>query len=60
MEESVKREVPLRLFTPSKEKKGPSVDMKRVVGSQDILFICLDTLRYDAASEEEARGGRQC
>ncbi len=57
MEESAKREVPLRLFTPSKEKKGPSVDMKRVVGSQDILFICLDTLRYDAASEEEARGG---
>lgn len=49
-------EVPSRLFMPSKEKKEPSVDMEQVVGRQDILLICLDTLRYDAAAEEEAAG----
>lgn len=54
---STEQEVPLGLFTPSKERKGPSVDMAQVVGKQDILFVCLDTLRYDAAVEEEERGG---
>lgn len=49
-------EVPLRLFASSKEGRGSSVDMNQIVGSQDILFICLDTLRYDAAKEEEAAG----
>lgn len=60
MEESAKRDVPLELFASSKEKthtKTPSVDMEQVVGVQDILLICLDTLRYDAAVEEEAAGG---
>lgn len=33
------------------------VDMNEVVGSCDILFICLDTLRYDAARKEEEKGG---
>lgn len=34
----------------------PSVDMTKVVGNADILFICLDALRYDAAMREEAAG----
>ena len=33
-----------------------SVDMNCVVGSMDILWICLDTLRYDIAVQEEAAG----
>lgn len=33
------------------------VDMNSIVGSCDILFITLDTLRYDVASEELASGG---
>lgn len=51
------QEVPLGLFGVSKERKIPSVDMAQVVGKQDILFVCLDTLRYDAAVEEEEKGG---
>ena len=33
------------------------VDMGQVVGSRDILFLCLDTLRYDVAKEEERNQG---
>lgn len=36
--------------------KKTSVDMNRIVGSMDILWICLDTLRYDVAVQEEAAG----
>ena len=32
------------------------VDMTQVVGTCDILMICLDTLRYDAAVRQEAAG----
>lgn len=32
------------------------VDMNQVVGTHDILFLCLDTLRYDVAKEEEEAG----
>src|SRR5262245_42308253 len=32
-------------------------DMHRIVGSHDIVFITLDTLRYDAA-QAEFQGGR--
>ena len=42
------------------EDDSPSrqtVDMNQVVGSHDILFVCLDTLRYDAAMEEQENGG---
>ena len=48
-------EVPFGLFAKGKQKK-PSVDMNQVVGNMDILFICLDTLRYDAAICEEEAG----
>ena len=55
-EKTAEREVPLRLFASAKQTKPPSVDMTQVVGAFDILMICLDTLRYDVAVEEEAAG----
>ena len=33
-----------------------SVDMNRIIGSMDLIWICLDTLRYDIAVQEEAAG----
>ncbi len=56
IEETAAKEVPLRLFAPTAEKKAPSVDMAQVVGASDILMICLDTLRYDVAVQEETAG----
>lgn len=50
-------EVPVRLFASAKRGRKPSVDMTQVVGSSDILFVCLDTLRYDVAVQEETSGG---
>lgn len=49
-------EVPFRLFFSAKGHRTSSVDMGQVVGEQDILFLCLDTLRYDAAIQEEKAG----
>ncbi|MDE7204103.1 MAG: STM4013/SEN3800 family hydrolase [Lachnospiraceae bacterium] len=54
---STAQEVPVRLFTPSRKNQKSSVDMTQVVGTSDILFVCLDTLRYDVAVQEEASGG---
>ena len=54
---STAQEVPVRFFTPSRKYQKSSVDMAQVVGSLDILFVCLDTLRYDVAVQEEASGG---
>ncbi len=34
-----------------------SVDMGQVVGTHDILFVCLDSLRYDVAWQEQESGG---
>ncbi len=39
------------------DKNESNINMNEVVGTHDILFICLDTLRYDVAVDEEARGG---
>lgn len=50
-------EVPFTAFRSSMNKKESDIDMSKVVGSHDILFVCLDTLRYDAAIEEEKNGG---
>lgn len=50
-------EVPFSAFRASMEEKKCSVDMEQVVGRCDILFVCLDTLRYDAAIAEEKGGG---
>lgn len=57
MKEWAAEEVPFRMFGAAGKKKEPSVDMSRVVGFTDILFICLDTLRYDVALKEEEEGG---
>ena len=53
MEKHEGAEVPFRLFSSSGKRKKSSVDMNEVVGREDILFVCLDTLRYDGAAEEE-------
>lgn len=53
MKEENMREVPFGLFSRKMNKKETSVDMNQIVGSKDILFICLDTLRYDIAVREE-------
>lgn len=50
-------EVPFSAFRSGLGRQKSSVDMNKVVGSHDILFVCLDTLRYDAAIEEEKSGG---
>ncbi len=34
-----------------------SFDMNKIVGSHHILFLCLDSLRYDVAYEEQQSGG---
>lgn len=52
----VEGEVPFRMFSSAKGRKKPSVDMNQVVGSRDILLVCLDTLRYDVAVREEEMG----
>ena len=49
-------EVPFRMFSSGGKQKKSSVDMDQIVGSTDILFICLDTLRYDVAVTEEEKG----
>ncbi len=49
-------EVPVRLFVSSHKNQVPSIDMGRIVGVDDILFICLDTLRYDVAVREQEAG----
>ncbi len=53
----VEGEVPFRMLSSSKGRKKPTVDMNQVVGTRDILFICLDTLRYDGAVHEQEAGG---
>lgn len=32
------------------------IDMNRIVGQCNILFVCMDSLRYDVAKREEERG----
>ena len=54
---SAMSEVPFSAFRAVMEEKACSVDMTQVVGNCDILFVCLDTLRYDAAIAEEKSGG---
>lgn len=33
------------------------MDMNKIVGAYNILFVCIDSLRYDVAEEEQNRGG---
>lgn len=54
--EDLGEEVPFDL----KDIKAPDpdqLDMNEIVGSHDILFVCLDTLRYDVAMREQEAGG---
>lgn len=53
---AAEQEIPVRLFASTGKKRRSSVDMNQIVGKSDILFICLDTLRYDVAVQEEAAG----
>lgn len=48
-------EVPKEIIGDPK-KANYSVNMNEIVGSHDILFICLDTLRYDVAFSEQEKG----
>ncbi len=50
-------EIPFSAFRAKMNQKNNAVDMSTVVGKKDILFLCFDTLRYDAAIEEEKNGG---
>lgn len=40
-----------------KDALNQSIDMKEIVGKANILFVCIDCLRYDVAHEEELNGG---
>lgn len=51
--EQVKPDVPFADMKAAGKKGQASVNMNEVVGNCDILFVCLDTLRYDVAKEEE-------
>lgn len=53
----LEEEVPAEVLGNMDSLEHQTVNMSEIVGSHDILFVCLDTLRYDAAKEEEERGG---
>ncbi len=44
-------------FTEPVPENADSINMNEIVGSHDILFVCLDTLRYDVAMQEQENGG---
>ena len=48
----ISNEVPKKAIGDVKNAKY-SVNMNKMVGEYDILFVCLDTLRYDVAYEEQ-------
>lgn len=50
-------EVPAEALGNSDTWKYQTINMNEIAGSHDILFVCLDTLRYDVAKEEEENGG---
>lgn len=52
MNEELHGEVPASLLNESKSI-ADQIDMNEIVGQYDILFLCLDTLRYDVAKREE-------
>lgn len=45
----------LPMHTSHKKSKS-DIDMNQIIGRYDVLFVCLDTLRYDVAKEEEDKG----
>ncbi|SNT24920.1 Sulfatase [Anaerovirgula multivorans] len=48
----ISNEVPKKVIGDVKNAKY-SVNMNQIVGEYDILFVCLDTLRYDVAYQEQ-------
>ena len=40
-----------------REIEHKTVDMNDIVGKYHILFVCMDSLRYDVAKKEEEQGG---
>ncbi|MHC1747243.1 MAG: STM4013/SEN3800 family hydrolase [Cellulosilyticaceae bacterium] len=57
VKKTVDEEVPEEVIGDINSIKNQTVNMSEIVGSHDILFICLDTLRYDVAKQEEETGG---
>jgi hypothetical protein len=51
----ISNEVPKKVIGDPKRARY-TVNMNEIVGSHDILFVCLDTLRYDVAFEEQEQG----
>lgn len=56
MNKEEKQEIPQELFVTECLQGKKALDMNQIVGSHDILFVCLDTLRYDIAKQEEQAG----
>lgn len=50
------KEVPFD-FSAIPQENPDRINMNNIVGSHDILFVCLDTLRYDVAVQEQENGG---
>lgn len=48
------REIPAQILGQAANAKY-SVNMNEIVGTHDILFVCLDTLRYDVAFEQQEK-----
>lgn len=51
----ISNEVPKKVIGDPRRAKY-SVNMNEIVGTHDILFVCLDTLRYDVAQKEQEQG----
>lgn len=52
---STHEEVPMDIWQGEK-KVTQQINMNEIVGTHDILFVCLDTLRYDVAFEAQEAG----
>jgi len=47
---------PISELVRARRENSGELNMNEVVGSHDILFVCLDTLRYDVAMAEQENG----
>ena len=54
MSDNFSGEVPNEVYQ-EKEANINQINMNEIVGTHDILFVCLDTLRYDVAKEAETK-----
>lgn len=54
-EKLISSDIPISEFDMDGYKARNPIDMNEIVGTYNILFLCLDTLRYDVAVEEEAK-----